>query len=60
MIRFSARCAYLLFVPQGRVLIREKTECSKQNFHIYLFKGKKKNRNCNHNKYGVDVNVKEF
>ena len=57
MIRFSARGAYLLLVPQRRALIRDRAiisflrsnRMSKRNFNIYLKMNN--NRNCNSNKY---------
>ena len=57
MIRFSARGAYLLLVPQRRALIRDRAIISflrsnrmfKRNFNIYLKMNN--NRNCNSDKY---------
>ena len=61
MIQFRARGAYLALVPHGsapmgdRALISfsETTECSKQNFKIYLKRDN--SRNFNSNKYTVNV-----
>ena len=67
MIRFSARSAYLFLVAQGGALIfrtgrlflsGETSKCSKQNFNVVFI-----NRNCNSNKYTVNVqltHVREF
>ena len=63
MIRFSARGAYLLLVPQGRVLIRDRALISflrnnrmfKKNFNTLSIEKKNNNRNCNSNKSTVNV-----
>ena len=63
MFRFSARGAFLLLVPQGRALIRNRAlisflrngKCAKQSFDIYLKWNN--NRNCKSNKYTVNIHL---